>query len=96
MSDLNINDADFLKSLKSHKDLVRDGEYARQGHHQFREPKANHRKDMKRSIAISIDESQFQILVDYAREKNCSISAACKMYFNEIINNQIKNKNGQA
>ncbi len=96
MSDLNINDAEFLKSLKSHKDLVRDGEKAREGTYAFREPKANHRKDKMRSIAISIHEPQFQILVDYARQQNCSISAACKMYFHELINNQIKIKNGQA
>jgi hypothetical protein len=96
MSNLDINDADFLKSLKSHKDLLRDGEHARNGIHQFREPKANTRKDKMRSIALSIEESQFQIIVDYAREKNCSVSGACKMLFKELINNQIKNQNGQA
>jgi hypothetical protein len=96
MSDLDINNADFLKSLKSHKDLLRDGEHARNGYHQFREPKANNRKDKMRSVSIIIEESQYQIIVDYARERNCSIHGAVKMYFKELINNQIKNQNGQA
>ena len=91
-NELNINDADFLQSLKSHKDLIKEGNVKRD--YAFREPKANKRKDMKRSVAMALEESQYQVVVDYARNKNCSIAAAVTQFLNDYINNQIKKNNG--
>jgi hypothetical protein len=78
-----ITDVSWLNSL------MRDSGKHRKKHHEFREPQANTRRDKKRLVGLSLDESEFQYVVDSAREKNVSINHAIALLIKEIAS---KNK----
>jgi hypothetical protein len=84
MSDLNINDANFLRQCESG---ISKAIRKRQD---FREPKENKRKDNKRTCNILLDEASFQYVVDEARFRNVSINSCISEVVNKLI---IKSKN---
>ena len=84
MSDeLKITDVSWLNSL------MRDSGKYRKKHHEFKEPQVNSRKDKKRLVGLSLDESEFQYVVDIAREKNVSINHAIALIIKDTAS---KNK----
>ena len=87
MSDeLKITDVSWLHSL-----MRVDGR-ARKKHHTFKEPQANTRRDKKRMVGLSIDESSFQYVVDIARERNVSINSAIGSLIKDLADKKSNNQ----
>jgi hypothetical protein len=86
MSDeLKITDVSWLNSL------MRDNGKTHKKYHEFREPKANIRRDKKRLVGLSLDETEFQFVVDFAREKNVSINHAIALLIKDIASKKSNN-----
>ena len=78
-NELNINDEAFL--LECVSGTARNI----RKQHDFKEPKANKRKDGKRIISFVLEEKSFQYLVDQARARNMSINACVGQLIKEEI-----------
>jgi hypothetical protein len=83
--DINITDVSWLHSL------MRDNGKNRKKHHEFKEPLANTRRDKKRLVGLSLDESEFQYVVDFARERNVSINHAIALLIKDIASKKSNN-----
>lgn len=80
MSDeLNILDEKFL-----HECVSGTAQHMRKKH-DFKEPKANKRKDGKRTITFVLEEECFQYLVDQARARNMSLNSCVGQLIKEQV-----------
>lgn len=78
-NELNINDEAFLLACVSGTN-----QHIRKKH-EFKEPKANTRKDGKRTITFTLEEACFQYLVDQARARNVSLNACVAQLIKEQV-----------
>lgn len=78
-NELNINDEAFLLTCVSGT-----ASHIRK-QHEFKEPKANKRKDGKRIISFVLEEKCFQYLVDQARARNMSLNSCVGQLIKEQV-----------
>lgn len=86
-NELNITDVSFLNQC------VSGTASAIRKRQEFKEPKANKRKDNKRALNLIITEEAFQYIADEARTRNISINACVSVLFSEFAISKKTNQN---